>query len=302
MKNKLIIFILITLVLVVCSQYFQINCPHRNGHNVDTTINALRIEEYAQPITHCQYCLKKVEENISSYKKFQTFDEYKMKGVGKALHSPYVYVRKVDENTIHVKMSNNIDSTICYTKYGDTWINIICDDLWKSPYPCTKNGESIDGGPPATIHSRYIKNDTIIEVRTTIIENEESSVVFVKTKEEMFTLSSLLLNKKEFSADSICMICKYYTEAGFRDLKKYFPNYRISRMKKVLMKDSLKYVAISGKYNQNKEVFAYKLNSLGEYGSIPGIEKFAYSTYQLISDEEIKRIREQEELLIFRKE
>lgn len=258
---------------------------------IDSSHNHKAVRE---SIIRCPYCSQKNIEGISNYKKFQTFDEFTMNGVGRTIKSPFVYVKMIDENIIHVKLSNNIDSTICYMRKGKYWENIICEELWKASYKCIKNGESAAGGMPARIHQRYIMPDTIVEVSTAIIEDEETSVVFVKTNSKMFTLSSLSFNEASLSIDSICMMCRYYTEKGKRVFLETFHNYRVSQKEKVWTKDSLEYVALQGKYNQAKVVYAYKLNSLGEYGAIPGLDKFTKETYQLISEDEIRKIRERE--------
>ena len=104
--------------------------------------------------------LSQPQNRLLGFEKFQTFNEFKMKGVGEVKDTPFVYV-KYDSLKISVIISNDIDSVIEYIKEGDYWRNIINIDfqnLGQEPCMCE------DSPPIARTDLRYIKGDTILSL------------------------------------------------------------------------------------------------------------------------------------------
>ena len=93
------------------------------------------------------------------YKRYRTFDEFSMSGVGTASDTPFVYVKKTPKEII-VRISNNPDSAIVYTKKGKYWKNVISEYFENINHP-DLNALMI-GVPPSPIeYIRYIAADTI---------------------------------------------------------------------------------------------------------------------------------------------
>ena len=97
---------------------------------------------------------------LQGYKKYQTFNEFKMRGEGVAVDTPFVYVKKEGQK-ITTRISNNIDSAIVYEKEGKYWKNIISCAFENFGHP-DLNCLCIDGPENPHEYIRYISNDTIM--------------------------------------------------------------------------------------------------------------------------------------------
>ena len=120
---------------------------------------------------------------LQGYKKYQTFNEFKMRGEGVAVDTPFVYVKKEGQK-ITTRISNNIDSAIVYVKEGKYWKNVISCAFENFGHP-DLNCLCIDGPENPHEYIRYISNDTImyliylLENPKKDIEHEISYIVFI---------------------------------------------------------------------------------------------------------------------------
>jgi hypothetical protein len=122
------------------------------------------------------------------YIRYQTFDEYKMEGVGdKKIKRPYVLVKK-EFDTISVIKSNDKENVIKYVSHGNYWYTIlqIKERLYYLETFCEK----------------FIYNDTVIEYKYQykhqydyLIDSSKRSNqrsmcrIFVHTKKDCIVLS-----------------------------------------------------------------------------------------------------------------
>lgn len=67
---------------------------------------------------------------LKTFRCYQTFDEFKMEGVGKPIYSPFVYV-KTTKDTMIVIPSNDTTHVKVYHRQGNRWRNYIELELWK---------------------------------------------------------------------------------------------------------------------------------------------------------------------------
>lgn len=120
---------------------------------------------------------------LQGYKKYQTFNEFKMSGEGVVVDTPFVYVKR-ERQKITTRISNNIDSAIVYEKEGKYWKNIISCAFENFGHP-DLNCLCIDGPENPHEYIRYISNDTImyliylLENPKKDIEHEISYIVFI---------------------------------------------------------------------------------------------------------------------------
>jgi len=68
--------------------------------------------------------------NLSEFRRYQTFDEFKMKGVGKPIHEPFVYT-KTEKEKITVIVSNDTTNVMTYNLRDGLWFIHMDFDLWK---------------------------------------------------------------------------------------------------------------------------------------------------------------------------
>ena len=71
------------------------------------------------------------KQDTASMKKYQTFDEFTMRGIGTAKASPFVYVKEMGDS-IYVVSSCPKDSARLYVKINnDLWYNHMEYHMWK---------------------------------------------------------------------------------------------------------------------------------------------------------------------------
>lgn len=102
-----------------------------------------------------------------TWKEYGTFDEFKLKGIGSPDDNS-VFVKDCGDS-IFVRKSNCMDSTIVYRKNGDYWENHLfleferdnTDYMVKSSFDL-----------PPRIYDRYLIGDTLVEIRTFLFPND----------------------------------------------------------------------------------------------------------------------------------
>ena len=113
---------------------------------------------------------------LKTFRRYQTFDEFKMKGVGKPIYSPFVYV-KTTKDTMIVIPSNDTTHVKVYHRQGNRWRNHIELELWKKRQPFTKS--SLE--EPARTYDRICGNDTILEYQCNYLGNTKYKQFYIKT-------------------------------------------------------------------------------------------------------------------------
>lgn len=199
----------------------------------------------------------------NGYVKYQTFDEYKLMGIGHSdIRDPYVLVKK-EADTIFVIKSNDSEKTIKYVNKGDYWHTIL----------------QIEEELPffERICEKFIYNDTIIEYEYLYIHKtgyltdslkrsnqRRNSGIYIHTKKDCLILS--------IAKDDI----KNYDDP-FNEIKELVINYKEifpyyspgsqtrwhTKYEKHIEWNTLSIYEING---ENKEYVASKqMNNLGEF-------------------------------------
>lgn len=150
----------------------EVNPPELTFARVDSFLDAL--SDRKKPHLYV--------DGYSGFARFQTFDEFEMRGVGRPSKSPFVFVKSKGKYLI-VKSSSKVDSVRIYEKIDDdVWYSHMEYELWKAKNytPCKCEGEKI-----ARVYDRYFYNDTILELQTSLIDPHIYKDIFVKTKERV---------------------------------------------------------------------------------------------------------------------
>ena len=204
----------------------------------------------------------------TDYVKYQTFDEYKMEGVGydKKIKRPYVFVKK-EVDTISVIKSNDRDKVIKYVNRGDYWHTI---------FQIAEKLSYIE-----TICEKFIYNDTVIEYKykyshqygylcAGIIDSSKRSNqryhcdIFVHTKKDCLILSIQSNDIKNY--DAPFSEIKEFVINHNEIFPLYSPDYQLRwySIYKKQVKDNI--LSIYEVDSTNKEfVSSKKMNSLGEF-------------------------------------
>ena len=215
---------------------------------------------------------KGAADPFKGYQRYQTFNEFKMKGEGRPLRKPFVYVKR-RANRIDVVTSDNVAFPKHYIRTKENvWYQHLELEMYKINGPITKSGPDW----PARTYDRVFCNDTILEYCCTYIEETRFKTFYIKTPKSCVLM--VLLHEKDFvdKTNIISEILKMKTmfvhhkdillkqrgQASFD--KRLIEHYDI----KVTPKNYI-YKGVD-----NKKEYLFERNSLGFYGIQPGIEKY----------------------------
>lgn len=141
------------------------------------------------------------QDSLPDYKKFQTFNEYQLKGVPgvkkDVFIDPYIYVKK-NIDTIIVITSDNKDKKYLYINKGDYWYNLRTSNVPAHSKNCK---EAI-----STIYyfEKFIYNDTILSYKyIRDFEFSDTGQVFCRylTIETKWNYTDLIYNKRYYRFD-----------------------------------------------------------------------------------------------------
>ena len=211
-------------------------------------------------------------DSFKDYQRYQTFNEFKMRGEGKPLRKPFVYVKRT-ANRIDVVTSDNVAFPKHYIRTKENiWYQHLDLEMYKINGPITKSGPDW----PARTYDRVLYNDTILEYSCICIEETKFETFYIKTPKSCVMM--VLLHEKDFvdKTNIISEILKMKTmfvhhkdillkqrgQASFD--KRLIEHYDI----KVTPKNYI-YKGVD-----NKKEYLFERNSLGFYGIQPGIEKY----------------------------
>lgn len=194
-----------------------------------------------------------VKQDTASMKKYQTFDEFTMRGIGTAKASPFVYVKEMGDS-IYVVSSCPKDSARLYVKLDDNvWYNHMEYDMWKKDSMAYKCKEC----RIARTYDRYIYNDTITEFQIGYIEGEAFPSVIVRTPQKLF----------EIHIDSL-------KQSDIPTLRNIVYNLSNSNHKKVYKSELKESDNMYSYVNDNKRTeYEYEKKAYGIWGILPGVEE-----------------------------
>lgn len=209
-----------------------------------------------------------------NYVKYQTFDEYKMEGIGtKKIKRPYVLVKKENDVIFVKKIEKNKGTNECncveeikYINKGDYWYAAIKSEPNRTsskrsrriiPMPCTP-----------IFYEKFIFSDTVVEYK--YIYSLKNSIkrlnqfIYINTKEYCIILSieeNEIKNQDEPYNEIEKLVANY---------KEIFPLHSSSNssryysvFEKHIEKDILSIYEINGE--NKKFISSKKMNNLGEF-------------------------------------
>lgn len=212
---------------------------------------------------------EKEQISLSSFDKFQSFDEFKMKPVGKAKYKPFVYVR-MKPDSIWVVPSYARDSVYIYVKKNDRWINESHFDMWSKDEDYHKCYQ----GNFARVYFRICGNDSVIEYMRTYVGGHCYRSLFIKTPSRCWLI--YLLEKDKFSPkkifEGVMNLVGRFTNGRktfLEEKEKYeqrsFESFIIKKRRKLYLYQNV---------NKLDERLYFHKNSLGLWGIQPGLDKY----------------------------
>jgi len=126
-------------------------------------------------------------ENNKEYTKYQTFDEYKLMGVGNTnIKEPYVLIKK-ELDTIFVIKSNDREKVVTYINKRDYWYSKTIIEVEAPP----DNGELYKLDMTPTVCEKFIYNDIIVEYNYLLDDKLKrfGSDIYVHTKKDCIKLA-----------------------------------------------------------------------------------------------------------------
>lgn len=203
--------------------------------------------------------------NLTEFKRYQTFDEFKMKGTGKPVHEPFVYV-KTEKDKITVIVSDDTTNVMTYHLRDGLWYNHMDFDLWKKDLPISKDSKE----NWARSYDRICGNDTIVELKRSLMGISTSVSIFLKTPSKC-TKSHFLHPSHYDRIDDPFKHLRHLTEIFVKgdDSLKNILNKKLGCDKYSLKETEDAYWYIGEKHN-----LCFKKNSLGFFGIQPGFDKF----------------------------
>jgi len=232
--------------------------PIRNVH-----AESLKIKD-----SEVGFCSPPIDIDASLCNKYQTFDEFSMKGVGTVLKEPYVYV-KGGKDTVVVVSSDKSDSCRVYLRCGvDMWYSHMSYELWKS------KGYVLQKEPwerAAREYDRYFYNDTIFECCKSFGELYSHYKYYIKTKDVMIEFRASD-NSRIFTKPTAQV--RRLLNNSFSALKPYDTLYisgvKVYCRKYIRYEDSRK---IYYKQNPTKVEYEFPKKSYGMWGIQPGVDE-----------------------------
>ena len=262
------------IIISICIQLLVYGCNNdsaKTGNKAELSettqdAEAVVIPSYSQDTTF----------NYSKAKRFQSFDEHSLLGMGKAKSSPFVYVIN-DKDTVYVKRSD-LDIIFKYVRKDGYIHNPISIDMQKAnvrPIKCADYSM-------ARIYDRYILTDSILELRYVFSGDDNvvtdcSMSLLVKDSQSCLSISipfdgDLSIRDVENPLNEIKhIISKYNSNNNSIGAKRY-----------ILKKDKSHYYYVyqvrtsPPPYTDNRRVLdsiVYKRGPLGLYGLEPGLDE-----------------------------
>lgn len=206
--------------------------------------------------------------NLKEFKRFQTFDEFNMKGIGVPKKEPYVYIKNSND-TIYVINSNDTSKVLFYIKRGNYWHNT---NFFYGASQITKSGHEL----LQRIFYRICGSDTLIEYRCCKWEKILIKDLYLKTKSKCFWIRLIgktdLCNHATIYDDMLKLVERYNKEqnAFFSEIgENRYDKRRLNSYQLRIDKDAYIYQGIN-----NKDVLFFQKTSLGLFGIQPGLDNF----------------------------
>lgn len=189
----------------LCSAFFACTNGNSSKENVVESASSHKVEVDTDIVYDYAYldmermAKRDTQLDLSTFKKYQTFDEYKMKPKGKAERCPYVFVRQL-KDTIIVIATDKKQRVVTYIRRGKLWYtheHLDLDDIDREH--CKDSRENY----PRSYY-RICGNDTIIEYCCSYLNRKNGKVkeLYIKTRKRCI-LIAFKNDKKLANVDNI---------------------------------------------------------------------------------------------------
>ena len=209
---------------------------------------------------------------FKGYQRYQTFNEFKMRGEGKPLRKPFVYVKRT-ANRIDVVPSDDPTSPKHYVRTKENvWYQHLELEMYKINGPITKSGP----GWPARTYDRVFCNDTILEYYCSYVGKYKGKGLYIKTRNNCVKLTLIPYIDFNDPANLISDMLKM-KEMYVHDRNKLLQQRgHTNSDRRWVRYYELRITPSSYVYHnaERKEDLIFNRNSLGLWGIQPGIEKF----------------------------
>ncbi len=243
---------------------------------------------------------KKKSKN-HTWKKYGTFDEFKLKGVDCICDSS-VFVKDCGDSII-VRKSSNMDSVIVYRKSGDYWENHIYLDFERDNRDYLAKS-SFD--LPPRIYDRYLIGDTLVEMRSFFFPNDMIMFFYLIVKpssyDKVYRIDVDSKNPKYYPKESLLfflhnpfslnnvLLLEYFKKDPRRVLKILAnPQLMDSNIKVEVTEYSVSKDAEYIYYSAPDEILIAKKSPYGIFGLQPGFDCFynqLWTPWDMKSNEE----------------
>lgn len=211
--------------------------------------------------------------NFKGYDKYQTFNEFDLKGVNSPkLQSPFIFLKR-ESDTIFVIKSNKKDEIIEYVNKGEYWYRSFkIEEKPTIEERFLGRQYKIDRTPISC--EKFIFNDTIIEYTYFIEESNKrsNSSIYVKTKDSILNLviqDDDIKNINNPYNEIINFVRAYKKLFPYNDNQTYQPRFYYL-FEKQIIGDTL--YLYETKEIDKKLQYSIRLNSMGEFDLPPGIK------------------------------
>lgn len=211
--------------------------------------------------------------NFKGYDKYQTFNEFELKGVNSPkLQSPFIFLKR-ESDTIFVVKSNKKDETIKYINMGKYWYTSMRTEE-KPTFEERSLGAKLKIERLPQICEKFIFNDTIVEYVYLLQDETQrlSQEIYVKTKDSILNLviqDDDIKNINNPYNEIINFVRAYKKLFPYNDNQTYQPRFYYL-FEKQIIGDTL-YLSETKEIDKKKQ-YSIKLNSMGEFDLPPGVK------------------------------
>jgi hypothetical protein len=215
---------------------------------------------------------------LDSFEKFQTFDEFTMKGLGLVEKAALVYVYYSDRFII-TRYSNQMDSLNIYERQKCGWVNLRWENFQNKNVVIDKNGLGMFGEADsielATSYNRLIQEGRVLILKRVYFNDSSEDMLIIK-KPSNLTVIQIINDRKDYNSpyDEMIKMADYYQKNGnmqYYDVRR--PNLirRVVNYNRIVCDDKIEYknletgdvttIRLDGQNIENM-----KVDRIGEFG------------------------------------
>lgn len=229
-----------------------IACSHKGGNYTKDSSN--QRNDLILQISNSNGIFLSLKDTVNM-KRYQTFDECTMSGNGRAIKSPFVYVKKQNDSIL-VCSSDPNDSVRIYVRLNNgVWYSHMEYDIWKKKDYIPSKSEL---STLARVYDRYFYNDTILELKTSYISERQYHEIFIKCMNHLYHIR----NADHLNCSQINELRKHVNQ---------LINTHDKCVTKYMIREEKEHYTYEAE--NNGEDFSYERKAYGLWGIQPGIEE-----------------------------